>query len=146
MEDCNGFHVRYVGIVEARQHIADGIADPFYGSYRFGTPVADREIKGIRLKGVRVPSFRPAVPITRGEADAAVGLHGESRTLYMSEEQKMKRVQRIRSERQTNVAMEDHIERALGKIAFYPLATDLNNPATVGPRVDEAALRQFVSL
>lgn len=146
LKDSNGFHVTHVSIHEARQGVIDGTYKASYASYRMGTPEHEREITGVQLGSSRVTSLRPCVPITRGEADAAVGLHGESRTLHMNEEQKVRRQQKIRAERHTIVPLEDHIERSRIKIAFYPLEHDHRNPATVGPPVDLAALQQFVSL
>jgi hypothetical protein len=146
LEDCNGFHVRKITAREARQGVNDGTYKPIYAKYRMGTPSDRRELIGVRLATVRFNTFRPVVPITRGEADAAVGLHGESRTMRLSDFHKALRVQRIRDEQNKIVAEEDHIERAMIKIAFYPVVGDERNPATVGPRVDQAALAQFVGL
>lgn len=146
LKDSNGFDVRYIGIREARAGIEDGDYKALYATYKPGTPSRKREISGVQMISTRHVSIRPCVPITRGEADAIVGLHGESRTLHMNEEQKIRRQQKIRAERNTIVPLEDHVERSLIKMAFYPIEGDHRNPATVGPPVDLAALQQFVSL
>jgi hypothetical protein len=146
LEDVNGFHMRHIPILEARQGVVDGEYRGSYAPYRLGTPSGERELVKVQLTSHRVPRLKMVVPITRGEADAAVGLHGESRTMRLSEEHKALRVQRIRDEFNRVVPMEDHIERSVGKLAFYPLEHDHKNSATVGPRVDVEALRQFMNV
>lgn len=154
LRDCNDFHVRMITLREARQLAEEGtvVLDK---EWRHGKHAAP-EITGARLSGPRNMEQRPVVPITRGEADAIAGRHmlnGGSHTIHLTEEQKQLRVERIaaRLEKETGigkrVALDDFQERALGKIAFYPAATyDPKNPATVGPRVDKAALNQFVNV
>lgn len=145
LEDTNGFYVRKITAREARQGVNDGTYKPIYAKYRMGTPSDQRELIGVRLATVRVNSFRPCVPITRGEADAAVGLHGESRTMRLSDFHKALRVQRIRDEQNKIVAEEDHIERAKAKIAFYPAEVDRKAVRT-GPLPVLEEIQQFASL
>jgi hypothetical protein len=145
LKDSNGFHISHIGIREARLGIGDGTYRPLYAAYRFGTPISQREIIGVQLTSSRVMSLRPCVPITRGEADAAVGLHGESRTMRMSEEQKALRVQKIREEFNRIVPMEDHVERSRGKLAFYPAEVDRKAVRT-GPLPAMEEMQQFASL
>lgn len=144
LQDSNGFEITHIGIRDARQGVEDGVYEAEYAPYRMGTLKENREIIRVRLKSHRQPSLRVRPPITRGEADAAVGLHGQSHTFGMSEFQKQMRVLKIREKHNHLVQAEDHIELAIGKLAFYPVATDVNNPATVGPRVDYDALAKFV--
>lgn len=143
--DSNGFHIAYIGIREARGGLSDGTYRAIYAPYKIGTPSYRREITGVQLTSARMMSLRPVVPITRGEADAAVGLHGESHTLGMTEYRKVLRVAKIRDEHNRIVSHEDHIERAMGKLAFYPTEVDRKAVRT-GPRVDKAALQQFVGV
>jgi hypothetical protein len=143
--DSNGFHISHIGIREARLGIHDGTYRPLYAAYRFGTPINQREITGVQLTSNRVMSFRPCVPLTRGEADAAVGLHGESRTMRLNEFHKALRVQRIRDEQNRIVAEEDHIERAKAKLAFYPAEVDRKAVRT-GPLPVLEEMQQFASL
>lgn len=146
LEDSNGFHQRYIGIREARRMVYDGTARGSYAPYRMGTPAEERELIKISLTSSRVPSYRVQPIITRGEGEAAIGLHGPSRTLHLSEEQRRRRVQKIRDERNRIVGEEDHIERAMFKIAVMPLEHDHRNPATVGQRLDLAALEPFAAI
>lgn len=143
--DSNGFHISHIGIREARLGIYDGTYRPIYAKYKMGTPTHQREITGVQLTSNRVMSFRPCVPITRGEADAAVGLHGESRTMRLSEFNKQMRVLKIRQEHNRVVAEEDHIERAKGKIAFYPAEVDRKAVRT-GPLPVLEEMQQFLSV
>lgn len=146
LEDSNGFHMTHIGVREARLGVTEGTYRGFYAPYRIGTPANQRELVKVQLTSFVVVSLKVPVPITRGEADAAVGLHGESRTMGMTEYQKQLRVARIREEHNRIVPHDDHIERARAKMAFYPVVGDERNAATVGPRVDIAALLQFANV
>lgn len=145
LQDCNGFGIMHISLREARAGVDSGEYIPEY-TRRHGVHKKP-ELTCVRLRGIRPTAYKSKPPITRGEAAAAAGLHGESRTFGLTEFQKQLRVQRIREERNAIVASEDHIERAMAKVAFYPVITDIEkNPATVGPRVDKAALSQFVEM
>lgn len=143
--DSNGFHIAHVGIREARLGIYDGTYKPTYAKYKMGTPAHQREITGVQLTTTRIMSLRPCVPITRGEADAAVGLHGESRTIHLSDYQKRQRVERIRQEHNRIVSEEDHIERAVVKMALYPVEID-HKAVRTGPLPNMKEIGQFVSV
>lgn len=143
--DSNGFHIAYIGIREARLGITDSTYRPVYAQYKMGTPTNQREITGVQLTSNRVMSLRPCVPITRGEADAYAGMHGESRTIGMTDYQKALRVQRIRDEHNRIVSEQDHIETAKIKLAFYPAEIDRKAVRT-GPLPNMEEIRQFMSV
>ncbi len=142
LKDANGFHIAYIGIRDARAGVVEGVYQASYAPYRLGTPIHDREIVAVSLTSHRAPSYRAKPPITRGEAEANAGLHGESRTLRLNELQKALRVLRIRKETSRIVDEQDHIERAKEKIAMYPVEVDRKAVRT-GPLPDKSALAAF---
>lgn len=150
LRNVNDEHMRYISRAEGEHMFATGQASKVLKEIEHGRPnqKADDRLIGFRLR-ITVRPPEPGSPTLRkSEAMASAGVYGPSHTANLIERDKQLHTRRTRFPGgivTETPETEDFIELAQAKVAFWPTIGD-ERAVRVGPRVDEAALRQFVSI